>query len=202
MNRDSQSEPIDVQRLGEVMRDAFAPRTTASQAAANILQSLPASRPAHRPSLLRRGWNLAAGILLVIGLSGGFAAGRYHAAVPAAPPAAAIPVRIAALSGTVLVNHAGRTDWQELTPSSSLHLGDRLHATGASGLTLALWDDSTITLEANTTLSADAFNGKVEFALRSGTIQASLESRHPPFFLHTPQGTLEALGTEFTVSVD
>lgn len=111
-------------------------------------------------------------------------------------------MRIANLSGTVLVKHEGQDTWHELTAASTIHLGDRLDATGNSAVTLLLWDRSSLRIDANTTLSADAFNGRVEFALSSGTIKADLQSAHPPFFIRTPQGKLEALGTEFTVSVD
>lgn len=146
-------------------------------------------------------WAIAASILLAVGLLGGFAIGRARLAA-ASPTARAIPLQVAAVQGTVLVKHTGMNQWEELTPSAQILLGDMFHTAGKAGATLTLWDKSSIELKANTTLSADAFNGEVQFTLRSGTIKADLESEHSPFFIRTPQGRLQALGTEFVVSVD
>ena len=152
-------------------------------------------------------WSLPAGTLLppcccwAIGLLAGFGLGRPRIA-PAAPLPGKIDVRIASLEGTVLVRHASRQIWEPLSGGATLLLGDTVHAAGKSAVTLSLWDRSSIRLDANTTLSADAFGGRVEFALSSGTINADLQSAHTPFFIRTPQGTLEALGTAFVVSVD
>lgn len=195
----------ELDRTGALVREAFAADTSAVLARQRLLAQLPTEQhvPARRPRLPRfilRG-ALAASILLAVGL-GGFAAGRMHTAPPVAASAPPIDVRVATVDGTVLVKRAHQPHWQALSPGDTLCLGDLLQSAGKSAATLALWDNSSITIQAATTLSADAFDGKVEFALRSGTIQASLQSAHPPFFIRTPQGTLEALGTEFVVKVD
>lgn len=198
----------DHERLRGTLQEAFAPATPAWQAAVAILQRLPAAPPAplrnvRLASLFAPAWRglAAAVLLLAVGSLGGFALGRLRAATTAPPSTGRLPVRIASVSGTVLVKHAHQADWHDLSPTSAMYLGDVVHATGASAATLSLWNQSTIDLAANTTLSADAFDGRVEFSLCSGTIKARLESAHPSFFIRTPQGVLEALGTEFTVSV-
>jgi hypothetical protein len=190
----------DLDNLHRAVREAFNPVTSAEQAAVGILAKLPAGPPAQRVLLPRLRWDLAAGILLLVGLLGGFTLGRHDRG--SSPNAPMIDVRVSALSGTALVKHAGQDTWHELAPAATLRLGDVLHAAGNSAVTLSLWDRSSIRLDANTTLSADAFNGRVEFALSSGTINADLQSAHPRFFIRTPQGILEALGTAFVVSVD
>jgi hypothetical protein len=50
--------------------------------------------------------------------------------------------------------------------------------------------------------SVTMYNGKTQFHLEHGKLAAALESPHPPFFVSTPHGRVEALGTEFTVNVE
>jgi ferric-dicitrate binding protein FerR (iron transport regulator) len=59
-----------------------------------------------------------------------------------------------------------------------------------------------VTLNAGGVLSITHHDGRVEFELTHGTMRAVLREGHPPFFVRTPQGRLEALGTDFTVSVE
>jgi len=114
----------------------------------------------------------------------------------------AVPIRISAIRGEVLVKHAGSATWEEMGASSQLRLGDQLWSGSASGINLELKDSSLIALNAGSVLSLTQYNGRVEFELTHGTMRAVLRDGHPPFFVHTPQGLLESLGTEFTVSVE
>jgi ferric-dicitrate binding protein FerR (iron transport regulator) len=67
---------------------------------------------------------------------------------------------------------------------------------------LRLGEKSTIRLGQNSMLALTSYNGKTQFFLEHGECTASLESPHRPFFIRTPHGRVEALGTEFTVSVE
>jgi ferric-dicitrate binding protein FerR (iron transport regulator) len=63
-------------------------------------------------------------------------------------------------------------------------------------------DGSLVTLTAGGVLSIAHQDGGMEFELTHGTMRAVMREGHPPFAIRTPQGRLEALGTEFTVSVE
>ncbi|HUT46836.1 MAG TPA: FecR domain-containing protein [Sedimentisphaerales bacterium] len=52
-----------------------------------------------------------------------------------------------------------------------------------------------------TRLVLKLYNDETQFFLEHGECTASLESPHGPFFISTPNGRVEALGTEFTVTV-
>ena len=53
----------------------------------------------------------------------------------------------------------------------------------------------------NSSLNLMQYNGQTEFGIAYGTVKSSLDGPHEPFFISTPQGRLEALGTEFIVRV-
>jgi anti-sigma factor RsiW len=156
---------------------------------------------------------IAAAVLLAIGACIGLGVARFRADAPQTttttaqsdhPPAGLerpTPIRVCDLSGTVLMKRHGASVWQELTASTSICVGDRFHASPGSSLGLALEDESTVRLKANSMLSLDAFDGQIEFGIDAGTVTANLKGPHGPFFITTPQGKIEALGTEFTVSV-
>ncbi|MGO8702258.1 MAG: FecR domain-containing protein [Candidatus Brocadiia bacterium] len=112
-----------------------------------------------------------------------------------------IPIRISAIQGAVLVKHVGTAAWEELSVASALRVGDQLWTGSASSINLTLKDNSLVTLNAGGVLSIKHHDGRVEFELTHGTMRAILREGHPPFFVRTPQGRLEALGTDFTVSV-
>jgi ferric-dicitrate binding protein FerR (iron transport regulator) len=51
-------------------------------------------------------------------------------------------------------------------------------------------------------LALTSYNGQTQFFLEHGECTANLEGPHGPFFISTPHGRVEALGTEFTVTVE
>ena len=63
-------------------------------------------------------------------------------------------------------------------------------------------DNSSVQLNQNSILTLKLYNGGTEFYLEQGELAAALESPHPRFVVSTPHGRVEALGTEFTVSVE
>jgi hypothetical protein len=113
-----------------------------------------------------------------------------------------VPIRISAIQGPVLVKHTGTATWEELSAGAALRVGDQLWSGSASSINLTLKDNSLVTLNASGVLSLKHHDGRVEFELTHGTMRAVLHEGHPPFVVRTPQGRLEALGTDFTVSVE
>jgi len=203
-------EFADCVGLGNVVREAFSSRTAAEQAKASLMARLAAepSAPARRirygPTWLAgRRASIAAGILLAVGLTLGFAMGRASTDKPTgAPITAKVPMRIAKLDGTVLVRHEGLDAWQVLETDSTIHLGDMFHSTAKSDFVLEMKNKSTIEVNQNSMLVLKLYNGETQFFLEYGRCTAALETPHPPFFIRTPHGRVEALGTEFTVTVE
>ena len=197
--------------LRETIRESLSPAMTAGHAAASVLARIaeqPAAHSGRRRYVLA--WlaggrmAIAAGILLAVGLLLGLALGRAGSARPAEAP---LPVRVTTMSvadlqGTVLVRHEGSDVWQVLTAESSVHLGDTFHSAAKSAFTLKLKGKSWIEIEQNSMLALTSYNGETQFFLEQGECTASLESPHGPFFIRTPHGRVEALGTEFTVTVE
>ncbi len=195
--------------LRETIRESFSPGMTAEQGAASVLARL-AEQPAARRGQARyapawlagRQMAIAAGILLAVGLLLGFALGRVGSNKPVdVPLVAQVEVGVADLQGTVLVRHEGSNVWQALMVGSDICLGDTFHSAAKSGFTLELRGQSRIEVEQNSMLALTSYNGETQFFLEHGECTASLESPHDPFFIRTPHGRVEALGTEFTVTV-
>ena len=112
-----------------------------------------------------------------------------------------MPIDIGRLEGTVLVRHKNSDIWQTLQAGSNVYLGDTFHSAAKSACVLKLDDKSTLELNQNSMLVLKSYNGQTQFFLEHGECTASLESPHGPFFISTPNGRMEALGTEFTVKV-
>jgi len=146
---------------------------------------------------------VAAGVLLAVGLLSGFGLGRLSG--PGQTVSAVttqVSIRASDVQGMVLVRHEGSGLWQALEAGSSIHLGDTFHAAANSACILKLDDESTLELNQNSMLVLKSYNGETQFYLEHGELTAALESPHPPFFISTPHGRVEALGTEFTVTVE
>ena len=112
-----------------------------------------------------------------------------------------VPISIGKTEGIVLVRHEGSDVWQILDADSNIYLGDTFHSTAKSACVLRLDAKSTLELNQNSMLVLKEYNGKKEFHLEQGELAADLGSPHGPFFISTPHGRVEALGTEFTVAV-
>jgi ferric-dicitrate binding protein FerR (iron transport regulator) len=196
--------------LEDVVREAFSSRMSAEEARESVLARLSAEpKPAARLIRYRADWlggrraAIAASILLAVGLTLGFAVGRASYEKPAGiPTTAQVPMRVAELDGTVLVRHKGYDVWQVLESDSNIYLGDIFHSTAKSVFSLEMKDKSTIELNQNSMMFLKSYNGGTQFHLEYGKLAASLESPHPPFVISTPHGRVEALGTEFTVTVE
>ncbi len=191
--------------MQDVIEDAFAGTTDGIQARTRLMARLTAQPGprACRVPLPRATMAVAATILVAVGLLLGFALGRTGFAGPTSVPSlVCVPMRVATVQGTVVVRHEGSGVWQTLAADAPVYLGDAFHSMAGSALALKVGDDSTVEIEQNSTLSLKSFDGETRFFLEHGRCRASLESPHGPFFIGTPHGRVEALGTEFTVTVE
>ena len=170
-----------------------------------VRESLPASlRPESSSAPRRRRLvtitaaltGLAAGLLLGLGVS------RLSPGGPTtAVSGPAVPITVASVEGTVLVKRPSGT-WTELAPAAPLYVGDLYQAAPQSQMKLTFKDGSWLTLAGSSRLALEHYNGDVRLHLSHGSLKAALNSPHPPFVVATPTGRIEALGTEFTVSVE
>ena len=190
-------------QLEAVIAEGMTVETSAKDAREAILMRLSDKRAGSGPRvLLASRVAVAASILVVAGLLLGFYVGRATSAQTGGVLAAETDLRIARLEGVVLVKHQGAVYWEKLEAESGVYVGDTFHSTGKSGFNLECLDESTIELSQNSMLVLEKYNGGIRFYLEQGELAAALESPHPPFVVSTPNGRVEALGTEFRVSVE
>ena len=191
-------------RLEKIVKKAFTSATTAEQASDTILSKLPATRPssAHIVSFNKYS-AIAASILVGISFICGFILASFDGDKRISiPTTAKVPMKVAKIEGTVLVKHQDSELWLPLTSSSDIYLGDTFHSAAKSSLVLEVGNQSTLELNQNSMLVLKLYNGGTQFHLEHGKLAAALESPHPPFFVSTPHGRVEALGTEFTINVE
>jgi len=194
----------------ETIRESFVSGMTVERGAASVLARLgeePDARGGRsgdaRAWLAGRPMAAAAGIFLAVGTLLGFVLGRAGSVHPAdVSLPARVPMSVADLQGTVLVRHEGSDVWQVLTAESAVYLGDTFHSAAKAGFTLELGGQSRITVDQNSMVALTSCNGETQFFLEQGECTANLQSPHGPFFVRTPHGRVEALGTEFTVTVE
>jgi len=191
--------------MQNAVKQALQPSVPAEQAGTRLLEKLPVEPHRFaRPVLLAgRRAAIAAGILFAAGMFIGLAldrAGGLRSAM--SPVTAQVPIHVGEVQGTVLVRHEGSDFWSTLEGESKIYLGDTFHAAANSGCVLKLDGKSTLELSQNSMLVLKSYNGETQLYLDHGQLSAALESPHPPFFVSTPHGRVEALGTEFTVTVE
>jgi hypothetical protein len=146
-------------------------------------------------------WKIAAVILLIAAVGLGFTAGRF---LPSTPSIKAVRTayQIKSLEGTVLVRHPGSNLWQPITKDTAIYIGDEFLSTPKANVIFTVAKNSTITLNQNSMLVLKTTGDNTELYLANGALDADLESPHGPFFVTTPHGRAEALGTEFTINVE
>jgi hypothetical protein len=189
--------------MREVIADAFEPGATAKDAAARIVTSLPCRPQSVRIRAFPGRPAVAAAVLLTVGAIAGFVLGRAGSApTDELADLTAVSMRVAALEGTVLVRHEGSDIWRVLKSDSPVYVGDAFHCMSKSNLTLDVGDKSTVQIVENSVMTLKSYDGQTRFHLEHGHCRASLQSPHGPFFISTPHGRVEALGTEFTVTVE
>ena len=184
--------------LEEVVKDAIVPGTNVQQAATRVMDRL-AEHPVPTYHFPGRGlpWSGLAAMLLV-GVVLGMILPVYCHKVTMSKP---VPIQVAEVMGTVLVKHQGSRAWQVLRPESPVYLGDRFCSTASSEFVLALKQPNKIEVAQNSMLTLESFDREIQFYLEHGQCTPVLNGPHGPFFIRTPNGRMEALGTEFTVKV-
>jgi hypothetical protein len=189
-----------------LLKDALAGGIVAEQGRNNVLSEIMSGnvkmdKTSFGPASPIAKWaSIAAMIALVVGILIGFA--LSEAADTIRYSANKVPMEIGDLEGTVLVKHRDSKVWEQLQPQGGVYQGDVFHSAAKSGFVLTFEDGSTMKLSPNSTLSLKLYNGGTEFYLEHGVLAAALNSPHPSFVVGTPHGRVEALGTEFTVSVE
>ena len=190
-------------QMQSVITEGMSVHKSTEQARETILSKLTEKRVESAPVVLfGKRIAIAASILIVAGLFLSFYLGRITTKQAEISLTAQAPIHIVNLEGTVLVKHRGCDFWAAFGPESSIHIGDTFHSTAKSAFVLEFEDKSTIKLNPNSMLILKSYNGGTQFHLEHGELAAALNSPHPPFVVSTPNGRVEALGTEFTVSVE
>lgn len=192
----------------EVVKDAMVPEGSAQQAVARITKRLErpqaASMKRIAPFRSGRGWirQWAAGAaLLLIGVGLGVVFQGHRSKPDERVSQERVAIEVAQLRGTVLVKHRDAQVWHVLKSDSAIYLGDTFHTTATSGFVLALDASSQMEVTQNSMLVLESFDDEIQFYLEHGQCTPVLNGPHGPFFIRTPNGRMEALGTEFTVKV-
>ncbi|MFC1763988.1 FecR domain-containing protein [Planctomycetota bacterium] len=141
-------------------------------------------------------YGTAAAVFLVLGLFWG-----SRKAPDASSQQQALGIVVSKLQGNVLVKHPWENHWQKMSPGESIYEGDTFLSLHEAALVLSLDPNNAVTLNENSSLALLEYNGRTEFEITYGTVKATLDGPHEPFFVSTPQGRFEALGTEFIVRV-
>jgi hypothetical protein len=143
------------------------------------------------------GYAVAAGIFLAIGVLIGSWDKMQSVFVQSKP----LAISISNLHGDILIKHPWETSWKTLASNEPIYKGDAFLSLNQSKVRLTLGPDKYVELDQNSSLNLMQYNGQTEFGIAYGTVKSSLDGPHEPFFISTPQGRLQALGTEFIVKV-
>ncbi|MHC4553300.1 MAG: FecR domain-containing protein [Planctomycetota bacterium] len=189
------------QTLALIIGESFQPGRSEESAADSVLNSI-AQRPAtdKSHSFLTFG-KIAATLIMAAGLLLSFHAGRTSAQWQPNNLTQA-PYTIQNLRGTVLVRHSNSEIWQSLKAESAVYIDDQFLSTPGAQVTFAADENSFIDLKENSMLELHITPDQTNLHLIRGTLDADLGSPHGPFFVTTPHGQAEALGTEFTIKVN
>jgi ferric-dicitrate binding protein FerR (iron transport regulator) len=194
------TEQWEFSHMQDILKDSMNPSNTSKQKISQAITKLkiqPQKRIRSRMALapfLRYG--AAAAVFLAIGL---FVGSRLTP--NPIPPQKPLNITVSQLQGDVLVKHIWENGWKKMTPEESVYKGDEFLSLHRASLVLSLDKDHTVSLNENSSLDLLEYNGQTEFGITYGTVKAKLVGRHEPFFISTPQGRFEALGTEFIVRV-
>jgi ferric-dicitrate binding protein FerR (iron transport regulator) len=193
--------------LEEVVKDAVMPEIDMQKAAAHVTQRLAQQQaiPTHRlaacPIGLGRVRQFAgAAALLLIGVGLGLLCQSYWQ-TPNAIALKPVDLQVTEVKGIVLVKHQNAQVWQALNTDSQIYQGDTFYTTATSNVVLALDQTNRIEVTPNSMLALESYENKIQLYLEHGQCTPVLNGPHGPFFIRTPNGTMEALGTEFTVKV-
>jgi ferric-dicitrate binding protein FerR (iron transport regulator) len=147
-----------------------------------------------------RQWGAIAAVLL-FGVGLGFVLQNIQSRPDAGISRKPVAIQVAEVKGTVLVKHRDAQVWETLEADSAVFLGDTFYTTATSNLVLSLGQFNRIEVTPNSMLALESSDKTTEFFLKHGQCTPVLNGPHGPFFIRTPNGRMEALGTEFTVTV-
>jgi ferric-dicitrate binding protein FerR (iron transport regulator) len=187
-------------KLETVLREAFTFPRSDQQAADSVMAKLPNYSAPTLPRPVFSFAKIAAGFLLAAGLAVGFYAGR-QSMQRVWLHAAATSYQIRQLEGTVLVRHENSDLWTPLRADSKIYAGDQFLSTPQGRVCFSVDADSFIDLSENSMLVLQSTGDQTDLHLVHGSLNASLKSPHGPFFVTTPHGRAEAMGTEFSVTI-
>lgn len=187
-------------RMRTVLVDSLNPPSTGRQMVSQAITSLeikaPKTSTTHRTLAPFLKYGAAAAVFLTMGLYIG--SRQFPNLVPQQKP---LSMTVSELQGDVLVRHNWESAWKKMTPEEALYKGDKFLSLHQASLVLSLDPNNTVSLNENSSLDLLEHNGRTEFEITYGTVKAKLDGPHEPFFISTPQGRFEALGTEFIVRV-
>jgi len=186
--------------MQEILGDSLNPSNTCKQEISQAITNLEIQPQKSVPSRMALApflrYGAAAAIFLVIGLFIG--SQQSPEPISGQKPLA---IAVSQLHGDVLVRHTWENGWKKMTPAASIYEGDAFLSLHQASLVLLLGKNNTVSLNENSSLNLLEYNGQTEFGITYGTVKAKLAGPHEPFFISTPQGRFEALGTEFIVRV-
>jgi len=196
-----------MERLEEIVKDAVMPESDIQKAATHVTQRLAQQQatraqrfPIHPIGLGKVRHYATAAALLLIGVGLGFVCHAYWQ-TPDAIALKPVDLKVTEIKGTVLVKHQDAQVWQVLNTDSTIYLGDTFYTTATSHAVLGLDKTNRIEVTPNSMLALESYDTEIQFYLEHGQCTPVLNGPHGPFFIRTPNGTMEALGTEFTVNV-
>ena len=195
-----QSAYREFSHMQDILKDSMNPSNSCKQKISQAITNLNIQPQKEVPSrtalasFLRYG--AAAAVFLVVGLY----IGSWQSPNPI-PQQNPLNITVSQLQGDVLVRHKWEDGWKKMTPAESIYKGDAFLSLHQASLILSLAKNNTVSLNENSSLNLLEHNGRTEFGITYGTVKAKLMGPHEPFFISTPQGRFEALGTEFIVRV-
>jgi hypothetical protein len=143
------------------------------------------------------GYAAAAGIFLAIGVL----IGSWDKIQIISTQHQSLAISVTNLKGDILIKHPWENSWKTLAVNEPIYKGDAFLSLNQSAVRLVLGPNKYVELDQNSSLNLMQYNGQTEFGIAYGTVKSSLDGPHEPFFISTPQGRLQALGTEFIVKV-
>jgi hypothetical protein len=191
----TQMQEILADSLADQNSDVLKKKLSAKIAQQNI--SYPRPSRSHLGFARWLGYAAAAGFFLAIGVL----IGSWDKIQIISTQHKSLAISVSNLKGDILIKHPWENSWKTLGASEPIYKGDAFLSLNQSAVRLVLGPNKYVELNENSSLNLMQYNGQTEFGIAYGTVKSSLDGPHEPFFISTPQGRLQALGTEFIVKV-
>ncbi len=190
----------DLSHMQVTLQDSLNPSTTCKQKISQAITNLKIQPQKSVPSRMALAPFLRYGAAAAVFLAIGLFIGSRQSPNPISQQKP-LNITVSQLQGDVLVRHTWENGWEKMTPEESIYEGDAFLSLHQASLALSLDKNNTVSLNENSSLNLLEYNGQTEFGITYGTVKATLDGPHEPFFISTPQGRFEALGPEFIVRV-